>query len=60
MELEQNTNAAEVGGVEFDEARQLEIEAELEDVCLESDSITATLDVLEEHLDHVDTKIGQV
>lgn len=34
------------------------IETELEDVCLESDSITATLDVLEEHLDHVEIKIG--
>lgn len=51
--------AAEDGG-EVDETRQLEIEAELEDVCLESDSITATLDVLEEHLDHVETKIGQI
>lgn len=56
-EMEANTNAAEEGG-EFDEARQLEIEAELEDVCTESDSITATLDVLEEHLDHVETKIA--
>ena len=36
------------------------IETELEDVCLESDSITATLDVLEEHLDHVEIKIGQI
>lgn len=58
-EMEANTNSAEEGG-EFDEARQLEIEAELEDVCVESDSITATLDVLEEHLDHVDSKIAQI
>lgn len=27
---------------------------------LESDSITATLDVLEEHLDHVETKIASI
>lgn len=57
--MEQNANAEENGGT-FDEERQLEIEGELEDVCLESDSITATLDVLEEHLDHVDTKISQI
>jgi predicted nucleic acid-binding Zn-ribbon protein len=57
--MESNANAAE-NGDEFDETRQLEIEAELEDVCLESDSITATLDVLEEHLDHVENKISQI
>ena len=57
--MEENGTAPENGG-EFDEARQLEIEAELEDVVLESDSITATLDVLEEHLDHVETKVGQI
>ena len=56
-EMESFAQAAE-NGEEVDEARQLEVEAELEDVCLESDSITATLDVLEEHLDHVETKIG--
>ena len=59
FEMEANGNAPENGG-EMDEERQLEIEAELEDVCLESDSITATLDVLEEHLDHVETKISQI
>lgn len=57
--MEHNANAEE-NGETFDEERQLEIEGELEDVCLESDSITATLDVLEEHLDHVDTKITQI
>ena len=57
--MEANANAEEEGGT-FDEARQLEIEGELEDVVLESDSITATLDVLEEHLDHVDAKIDQI
>ena len=57
--MESNANAADEGG-EFDEARQLEIEAELEDVVVESDSITATLDVLEEHLDHVESKIYQI
>ena len=59
MELEENAEAAANGGT-IDEARQLEIEGELEDVVLESDSITATLDVLEEHLDHVDTKISSI
>jgi hypothetical protein len=33
-----------------DEARLLEIEAELEDVIIESDSINSTLDTLDEHL----------
>ena len=42
------------------EERKLEIEGELEDVCTELDSITATLDVLEEHMDHVETKIAQI
>lgn len=59
MEMEENTQAAENGG-DFNEERQLEIEGELEDVCEETDSITATLDVLEEHLDHVDGKIVQI
>ena len=27
---------------------------------MESDSITATLDVLDEHLDHVETKVSQI
>ncbi len=58
-EMEANSNAEEEGG-SFDEAKQLEIEGQLEDVCLESDSITATLDVLEEHLDHVEVKINQI
>lgn len=56
FEIESNATAAEEG-LEFDETRQLEIEAELEDVCDETDSITATLDVLEEHYDHVENKI---
>ena len=56
-EMESFAQAAE-NGEEVDEARHLEVEGELEEVCLESDSITATLDVLEEHLDHVETKIG--
>ena len=58
-EMEANANAEQEGG-EFDEARQLEIEGELEEVCLESDSITATLDVLEEHLDHVENKVATI
>ena len=57
--MEANANAEQEGG-EFDEERQLEIEGELEDVCLESDSITATLDVLEEHLDHVENKVATI
>lgn len=59
LEMEELGEAADAGG-EFDEARQLEIETELEDVVTESDSITATLDVLEEHLDHVESKVSQI
>ena len=29
-------------------------------MCTESDSITATLDVLEEHMNHVEIKISQL
>jgi len=59
FEMEENANA-EDNGETFDETRQLEIEGELEDVVCESDSITATLDVLEEHLDHVETKVATI
>ena len=45
---------------DLNEERKLEIEGQLEDVCTESDSITATLDVLEEHMDHIETKITQI
>ena len=59
FEMESNAQAGEEGG-EFDQERQLEIEAELEDVVLESDSITATLEVLQEHADHVEDKIATI
>lgn len=59
FEMEANANAAEEGG-EFDEAKQLEIEGMLEDVITESDSIMATLEVLEEHMDHTENKIAQI
>ena len=54
--LESEMNAINVcidEGIEYDEARRLEIERDLEDVVLESDSITATLDTLDEHIDYV-------
>jgi len=38
----------------------LEIEAEMEDVILESDSITQTLDTLEEHLSYVQAKVTRL
>lgn len=47
-------------GEEVDEERMLEVEALLEDVVTESDSITATLDVLEEHLEHVESKVATI
>jgi len=39
--------------IDYDEARKLELEKELEDVMMESDSITQTLDDVDEHLDYV-------
>ena len=54
MELEV-LKMAEDGG---DEVRQLEIEQELEDINIEVQSITETLDVLEEHHDHLAEKIN--
>lgn len=47
-------------GEEFDEARDLEIEVELEDIATESSSITQTLDTLEEHLAFVSSKINKI
>lgn len=47
-------------GEEYDEARDLEIEVELEDIATESDSITATLDNLEEHMAFVSEKINKL
>ena len=44
-EMEANAEAGENGG-SFDPERQLQIETELEEVCEESNSITATLDTL--------------
>lgn len=43
-----------------DEARLLEIEAELEDIVIESDSITATLDTLEEHQQYLLSKVTKL
>ena len=59
MEEQKLANENDVEGG-LNEERKLEIEGQLEDVCTESDSITATLDVLEEHMDHVETKIEQI
>lgn len=46
-------------GIEFDEERKLEVEESLEEVNLESNSITETLDVLEQSLEFVQSKINQ-
>ncbi len=43
-----------------DEARLLEIEAELEDVIIESDSINSTLDTLDEHLQYLIVKVNKL
>lgn len=43
-----------------DEARLLEIEAELEDVIIESDSITSTLDTLDEHQQYLIVKVNKL
>ena len=48
LELElQVIEDAEQNGEDFDEAKKIEIEAELDDLNLESNSITQTLDILE-------------
>ena len=47
-------------GEDYDEARDLEIEVELEDLATESASITQTLDTLEEHLSFVNDKINRL
>ena len=57
FEQQQITTAKESGD-DFDEARDLEIEVELEDIATESASITFTVDSLEEHLEFVIQKIN--
>lgn len=59
FEQQQITTAKESGD-DFDEARDLEIEVELEDIATESASITSTLDTLEEHLEFVNQKINKL
>ncbi len=51
---------AKESGDDYDEARDLEIEVELEDIATESNSITQTLDTLEEHLEFVNQKINKL
>ena len=43
-----------------DEVRLLEIDQELNDVVIESDSISQTLDTLDEHYNYVTEKINQL
>jgi hypothetical protein len=50
----------EEDGEEVDEARMLEIEGELEDLEMEQESITDTLDNLQEHLDFLLNKINEI
>ena len=57
LELERE-QLIEEGSV--DEVRLLEIDAELSDVVIESDSIDQTLDTLEEHYRYVSEKIQQL
>lgn len=44
----------------FDDVRQMEIEAMLEDIVVESESITQTLDTLDEHLQIVSEKVARL
>ena len=54
LELElQVIEDAEQNGEDFDEAKKIEIEAELDDLNLESNSITQTLDILEQNLEFI-------
>ena len=54
LELElQVIEDAEKNGEDFDEAKKIEIEAELDDLNLESNSITQTLDILEQNLEFI-------
>ena len=46
-------NSCIAEGKEYDQVRLIEVEQELEDVDLESNSITQTLDQIDEHLDYV-------
>ena len=60
FELADLEEKQEEGSPDFDEARMLEIQAELEDVVIETDSITQTLETLEEHLDFVQGKVNKL
>ena len=53
-------NSCIAEGKEYDQVRLIEVEQELEDVELESNSITQTLDQIDEHLDYVTNQIGQL
>ena len=59
LELElQVIEDAEQNGEDFDEANKIEIEAELDDLNLESNSITQTLDILEQNLEFIQGKMN--
>ena len=59
LELElQVIEDAEQNGEDFDEANKIEIEAELDDINLESNSITQTLDILEQNLEFIQGKMN--
>ena len=60
FELADLEQKQEEGSPDFDEARSLEIQAELEDIVIETDSITQTLETLEEHLDFVQGKVNKL
>ena len=60
FELSDLEQKQEEGSPDFDEARSLEIQAELEDIVVETDSITQTLETLEEHLDFVQGKVNKL
>ena len=53
-------NSCIAEGKEYDQVRLIEVEQELEDVELESNSITQTLDQIDEHLDYVTNQIAQL
>ena len=59
LELElQVIEDAEQNGEDFDEGKKIEIEAELDDINLESNSITQTLDILEQNLEFIQGKMN--
>ena len=60
LTIEQERLEEERDGEDCGELRLLEIEKDLDDIIVEAESITATLDTLEEHLTFVNEKIERI